>query len=335
MVRFFTRGKGPDRKVIPITEKKVEAGIRDPRIMETLKFQEASKQELEKLARDELKRIAEMDDVEQLMINLKQYAGLLGKFSAYNSILITKQDPNATRVMSKKDWERLGYKLRKNAAPIAVLVPYGVPAKYSDAKIAKAIERMREQGHSEEYIMSKINEMLKKNEKKYRTNVFGVGRVYDAKSVKGNVPPEEHYKNSVLYEAMKRGAMSKFRVEESTLADARGITQNHGERIVVMKVPNESKEPLNTLAHEMSHAILKHDYSKQPRWEVEAEAELSAFLVLAHYNVDFEKEAGAYIKGWVRNRHLSEESIDRAANAARQIIELTDAELTKQSEWKK
>ncbi|MGC9146171.1 MAG: ImmA/IrrE family metallo-endopeptidase, partial [Nitrososphaeria archaeon] len=292
MVKFFTRGKGPNRKVIPITEKKVEAGIRDPRIMETPEFQEASKDELEKLARDELKKIAEMNSVDAMLMNLKQYAGLLGTFSAYNSILIRKQDPDVTRVMSKDDWKRLGYDLRKNASPIAILVPYGVPKKYSDAKIAKMIEKMKEQGQSEEYIMSKLNEMLEKNKKKYRAYVFGVGRVYDAKSVKGNVPPEEHYKNSMLYEAMKRGAMSnlEFNIVESTLDNARGITQNHEKKIIVMKVPNESKEALNTLAHELSHAILNHDYAKQPRWKVETEAELSAFLVLAHYNVDFEKE---------------------------------------------
>ncbi|MDG7037541.1 MAG: hypothetical protein JRN37_00010 [Nitrososphaerota archaeon] len=52
--------------------------------------------------------------------------------------------------------------------------------------------------------------------------------------------------------------------------------------IVVIKVPNESKEPLNTPAHEMSHAILKH--KDMLGWK--AEAGFSAYLVLAHYGVD-------------------------------------------------
>ena len=53
-------------------------------------------------------------------------------------------------------------------------------------------------------------------------------------------------------------------------------------KIVVMKVPNESKEPLNTLAHEISHAILKH--KDMPGWKTEAG--FSAYLVPAHYGVD-------------------------------------------------
>ncbi|MDG7034917.1 MAG: hypothetical protein JRM78_01700 [Nitrososphaerota archaeon] len=53
-------------------------------------------------------------------------------------------------------------------------------------------------------------------------------------------------------------------------------------KIVVMKVPNESKEPPNTLAHEMSHAILKH--KDMLGWK--AEAGFSAYLVPVHYGVD-------------------------------------------------
>lgn len=323
MVEFRTKGKGKDRIVYPLKE-----SLKNPKIMESKKFQEATRDALEAAAREELKRLAEMDDIDALLTDLKQYAGFLGEFSPYNSILIRNQDPGATRVMSKENWERLGYTLRKNASPIAILVPYGVPKRYSKAEIAEKIEKMKEEGHSEEYILSKVREMLM--QKRASTYVFGVGKVYDAKSVNGKEPPEERYKNSVLYEAMKRGAQSRFPVVEETLEHARGethISPSGEKEIVVMKVPNESKEPLNTLAHEMAHAILNHSYGKVPRWQAEAEAELAAFLVLQHYNVDYQKESSAYIKRWLGEHKLGEESIDRAANAARQIIELTDQNL--------
>ena len=329
MVEFRTKGKGKDRIVYPLKE-----SLKNPRVMESQKFQENTRDALEAAAREELKQLAEMDNIDAMLTNMKQFAGFLGEFSAYNAMLIRMQDPDATRVMSKDNWERLGYTLRKNASPIAILVPYGVPKRYSKAEIAEKIEKMKEEGHSEEYILSKLQDMLK--EKRATTHVFGVGKVYDAKSVNGKEPPEERYKNSVLYEAMKRGAQSQFKVEEETLTDnSRGETEisedGNVNRIVVMKVPNESKEPLNTLAHEMAHAILKHSYGKMPRWKAEVEAELAAFLVLEHYGVNFQKEAGAYIKSWLGNNKLDEESIDRAANAARQIIQLTDQNLLKSS----
>ncbi|MDG7041146.1 MAG: hypothetical protein JRN66_07825 [Nitrososphaerota archaeon] len=320
--QFYTKGRGDERKVIPIRE-----SLENPKVMESRKFQENGKKALETAARDGLKRLSEMDNVDAMLTDVKRFAGFLGEFSAYNALLIEMQDHDATRVMSKDNWKRLGFTIRDNASPIAVLVPYGVPTKHSQAKIAKAIEKMKKEGHSEEYITAKVLEM-QGAEGTHAAHVFGVGRVYDAKSVNGKEPPEVSYKNSKLYEAMKRGAGSKFKIEEGALIDSRGETQmlENGDvnKIVVMKVPNESKEPLNTLAHEMSHAILKHNYNDIPRWKAEAEAELSAYLVLTHYGIDYKQESGAYIKRWLGKNRLGEEEIDRAANTARQIIKLTD-----------
>ncbi|MDG6927721.1 MAG: hypothetical protein JRN10_00725 [Nitrososphaerota archaeon] len=331
MTEFFTRGKGENRKVIPINEK----WLKNPRVMESPKFQAATKNALMNDAREKMKKISEMDNIEATLTNIREFSGFLGKFSPYNAMLITMQDPNATRVMSKEDWKSLGYEVRDNARPIAVLVPYGVPKKYDDEKIAKIMEKLKKEGHSEEYIINKYHELHNTQNAHHAAHTFGVGKVYDAKSVNGDVPPEQFAKNSQIYAAMKEVAKSKFHnVEESTLEDGtRGFTalttEGDVQRIVVMKVPNESKASLNTLAHEMSHAIMGHDYRKMPRWQAECEAELSAYMVLSHYGVDYDKEAAAYIKGWINGHKLSEESIDKAANTARQIIEMTDQYLPK------
>ncbi|MCL4343892.1 MAG: hypothetical protein JRN26_04645 [Nitrososphaerota archaeon] len=331
MTEFFTRGKGENRKVIPINEK----GLKNPRVMESPKFQEVTKDALLHDAHEKLKRISEMDDIEVVLTNLKEFSGFLGKYSPYNAALIIQQDPQATRVFSKDDWKALGYEVRENARPIAVLVPYGVPKKYSLPKIAKTMEKLKKEGQSEEYIIRKYNEMMRTQNARYTPHTYGVGRVYDAKSVNGDVPPEQFAKNSELYAAMKEAAKSKFKnITETTLeSGSRGYTdldtEGNVRGLVVMKVPNESKAPLNTLAHEMSHAIMGHDYRKIPRWKAETEAELSAYLVLSHYGVDFDKEAAAYIKNWLKDNKLGEESIDRAANTARQIIQMTDQHLSK------
>jgi len=301
---------------------------------EMAKEPHANPKELEAIARNALKELADMPMSKAVMTDLKQYAGLIGYYSPYNAILIKSYDPDATRVMSKYDWERLGYKLRANAKPIPILVPYGIPKRPSDPEIAAKIEKMREEGQSEEFINSKINELIQKKSTKYHTRVFGTSNVYDAKSVDGKVPPEEHLKNSEIYENIKAGIAKQFAVIEMPLENSRGVTHDvlvkvddkyYQDRVIkVMKVPNESREPINTLAHEAAHAVLDHSYEKMPRWQAEAEAELASYIVAAHYGVDTTDIALAYIKHWLGNNRLGEESIDKAMKAAGQIIQWAD-----------
>ena len=83
---------------------------------------------------------------------------------------------------------------------------------------------------------------------------------------------------------------------------------------------------LHTLIHEMSHAHLDHQGRKDiPRGIAEAEAELSTYLVGAHFGFDFREDSAAYIKGWLDNaksegKDLGKENLDRVMNNARWLI---------------
>ena len=118
-------------------------------------------------------------------------------------------------------------------------------------------------------------------------------------------------------------------VEEYTIFNgARGYTAHSGEgqKIVVMKIPGEDENVLHTLIHEMSHARLEHLYRKDlPRGLAESEAELSTYLVGAHFGFDFKGDSAAYIKGWLddakdKGSNLGKENIDRVMNNARWLI---------------
>ncbi len=98
-----------------------------------------------------------------------------------------------------------------------------------------------------------------------------------------------------------------------------------GQKIVVMKIPGEDVNVLHTLIHEMSHARLEHLYRKVPRGIAESEAELSTYLVGAHFGFDFREDSAAYIKGWLDNarsegKDLGKENLDRVMNNARWLI---------------
>ena len=97
-----------------------------------------------------------------------------------------------------------------------------------------------------------------------------------------------------------------------------------------MKIPDEDVNVLHTLIHEMSHARLEHLYRKDlPRGIAESEAELSTYLVGAHFGFDFKDDSAAYIKGWLDDAKktgngLGKENLDRVMNNARWLInELT------------
>ncbi|CAC12504.1 hypothetical protein [Thermoplasma acidophilum] len=151
------------------------------------------------------------------------------------------------------------------------------------------------------------------------------------------MPVEEEIRASSLYSVLKGIAKEHYEVVESPVRDARGYTAHSGEgqRIVVMKVPGEDINALHTLIHEMSHARLEHLYRKDiTRSIAEAEAELSTYLVRAHFGFDFREDSAAYIKGWLdqakaEGKDLDKENIDRVMNNARWPINEISAGLMK------
>ena len=57
----------------------------------------------------------------------------------------------------------------------------------------------------------------------------------------------------------------------------------------------------------------------------ESEAELSTYLVGAHFGFDFKDDSSAYIKGWLdsaksEGKDLEKENLDRVMNNARWLI---------------
>lgn len=150
-------------------------------------------------------------------------------------------------------------------------------------------------------------------------------------------PVEEDVKATTLYNTLKKIAMEHYTVEESPINNgARGYTAHSGEgqKIVVMKIPGEDVNVLHTLIHEMSHARLEHLYRNDiQRGLAESEAELSTYLVGAHFGFDFKEDSAAYIKGWLddaksKGNGLGKENLDRVMNNARWLINEISAKLS-------
>lgn len=328
---FRTKGKGDDRQVYPIQErrtfeKSIPNGDISKMTVNDLKFD----------ARNIMKQLSSVSTVDQMLLQMRKYTGLLGTFSPFNSVLIHMQDPDATIVRSKVEWKRFGRDVEADAKPIMVLYPVGAGKKYMPGQIKEFIEKKRKEGYSDEMIESMVREKFR-NEISGSVYVFGNGKVYDisqTERIKGHdAPPEvEVRRANVLYDALKGIAGNYYKIEEGQISGARGYTAHSADSealIRVMKVPGEDPEALHTLIHEVSHARLEHlkSNSKETYGINEAEAELSTYLVGEHYGMNFMHDSAAYIKSWLSGKNLGEEQIDRAMNNAHWMISEIDGKL--------
>ena len=311
---------------------------------------------LEKEAWSILDHLDSVTDVDQLLLEMRRYSGLIGRFSPYNAMLIAHQDPDATIVRSKPDWNYFGRKLKNDPKALDVLYPIGIPRKAIPGEVKEFIEKKREEGLDDAEIDRLISEKFNINGTG-STHAFGTGSVYDISQtvpvpgterpevserrspmttemkprVPGKEKPEaDNIKATTLYSALKELAGKHYKVVEAPTPNARGYTAHSGDEtmIRVMKVPGENVEALHTLIHEMSHANLLHLDRKIPRGIAEGEAELSTYLVGSHYGFDFKNDSSAYIKGWLnseKDHKFGKENIDRCMNNARSIINNIDS----------
>ncbi len=326
MTEFRSKGKGNERKIYPIqkaTDQVMEVSITGAELKApTAKSLEAS-------ARDMVKAISEATTVDQMLLELKKYTGFLGQYSSYNSFLINRQDPNATIVRNAQEWKRFGRAVKPDAEFISILYPIG-GHHTSPGQMKEFIEKKRAEGLSDEEIEAQVTEKFPKEYN--HTHVFGVGKVYDisqtVKTDKSGGDDITVYKVSQLYDALKTIAKRYYKVEETTVPNARGVTYHSGDstHIEVMKVPGEDVDTFHTLIHEMSHARLDHvkTGTKENYGEHEGEAELSAYLVASHYGIDTMHDSAIYISSWLKGKKMGEENIDRSMTNARWIIQQID-----------
>ena len=323
--KWITKKNGNDSKHIPISS---ERAVREVEIKDL----GTSPKQLEQQAWDLLGDLSKITNVDQLLLQMRKYSGTLGDYSGFNSMLINMQNKNATIVRSANEWKYFGREVKDGEPAISVLYPLGIPSKTGPGKIKDFIEKKRKEGLDDEAIEQLISEKFNTG----RTGtayVFGTGKVYDISQTQGipgkMKPVEEVVKANTLYNTLKKIAREHYSVEEDTIINgARGYTAHSGEgqKIVVMKIPGEDVNVLHTLIHEMSHARLEHLYRKDlPRGLAESEAELSTYLVGAHFGFDFKDDSSAYIKGWLddarsHGNDLGKENLDRVMNNARWLI---------------
>lgn len=246
------------------------------------KYSSEEKREYFKEQMEKLKEGIE-DKIQEFILNsddLKKFISLRRKhfynYSLNNTLLIYRQCPTASYVTGFNKWKELGYRVKKGAKSLSILIP-----------MIRKIED-KESGKLELKIYG-----FKKG------NVFDISQVEATEkavelpsidvSVKGT-EKTQHTPKRIL-EATRKFIEQHCKVVESmNLGQSLGMTNG---REIYVKPSKNKIDMASILIHEFSHY---HNHYKENRKELtknlkESEAELTTLIFGSYFNLDIE---GAY-----------------------------------------
>jgi antirestriction protein ArdC len=240
------------------------------------------------------------------LINSEQYKAALSfrqnfqhGYSFRNLFLIFSQCPEARMIAGYRKWQSIGRQVRKGERSIAILAP-----------------------------------MLRKEEATGDSKLFGYRTVsvFDIGQTKGNEIPAMPEARKILGDNKAiRDARTAFEeladsigleVEYKALDGPCGVYLPQYAKILIDKhLPVAHR--LKTLVHELSHAMLNHGTSDQPRHVLELEAESAAYIVCDSLGLDTSDYSFAYLAGWAEKAEEVVIAAERACKLADKMMAAT------------
>lgn len=262
---------------------------------------------LSSYSQEQMDKIDQM--VEKLCLELqkghteafKQYLVFASKFHKYsfgNQILISIQNPVATRVASYDDWKnKFGRQVKKGAKGIKILVP-----------IFKKTEEQDTQGE---------------NKESKRLVSYRVGNVFDIADTEGQEVPTFFVnlgdQGQKEYEALK-GIMvnNGIKVKEEVLGSVQGVSYGG---LVKINSTLDGTNKFLTLIHEYAHELL-HKGSENAalsRGIKECQAEAVAYVVGNYFGVE-SPVSSDYLQNWGNDSETLKANLRPVIRASQAII---------------
>lgn len=261
----------------------------------------------------------------------RHYLKVMSKFHQYsfqNSLLISLQCPNATRVAGYTTWKRDFHRqVKRGERGIRIMAP----APY---KLRKDIEKIDPKTNKPE--LGEDGEPIKIR-KEVLVPAYKIANVFDISQTDGEPLPEiatelkgtvENYK--ALWKSIEK--VSPVPIKFKEIEGATKGYYNWGEKIIVIRKGMSDEQSIKTAVHELGHAMLHNPdimKEKKNREQKEVEAESIAFTVCEHYGIDTSEYSFGYIAGWSVGKELNElkESMNLIREVSADIINKIDQKM--------
>lgn len=191
-------------------------------------------------------------------------------YSIRNTILIYKQNPNATLVAGLKKWNELGYKVKKGSRAISILVPL----------IRNIIKDGKEK--EEVYGYRPVN-VFDKSQVEATENAVEIPNI----DVEMKMSKEFKYTPMKLYRAVKKCVEQYAPIElKKTFFNEEISGQTDGKTIYIKK-SNNRIDMAGVMIHEFIHYNCHFDNKEKiSKSRAEIEAELGALIFGTHFDLD-------------------------------------------------
>lgn len=275
--------------------------------------------------------------------NYKNYLNTMSKFHNYsinNTLLIARQNPDATLVAGFKSWEKnFGRHVKKGEKGIKILAP----SPYKKKVLVELVDPVSRE------IMLDINGNPVKEETEVNMTAYRIVSVFDVSQTEGNPLPQigvaeltgnvDEYE--LFVEALKQSTSVPISFENISGA-AKGY-YNPVTASIAIKAGMPESQTVKTMIHEIAHSILHNDIldeaAKKDRQTKEVEAESVAYTVCQHFGIDTSDYSFGYIAGWSSSKETEElkqslETIQKTASGLINDIERIMPQLKKDMQLK-
>lgn len=275
--------------------------------------------------------------------NYKNYLNTMSKFHNYsinNTLLIARQNPDATLVAGFKSWEKnFGRHVKKGEKGIKILAP----SPYKKKVLVELVDPVSRE------IMLDINGNPVKEETEVNMTAYRIVSVFDVSQTEGNPLPQigvaeltgnvDEYE--LFVEALKQSTSVPISFENIS-----GVAKGYYNPVtasIAVKAGMPESQTVKTMIHEIAHSILHNDIldeaEKKDRQTKEVEAESVAYTVCQHFGIDTSDYSFGYIAGWSSSKETEElkqslETIQKTASGLINDIERIMPQLKKDMQLK-
>lgn len=223
-------------------------------------------------------------------------------YSIRNTILIYKQNPNATLVAGLKKWNELGYKVKKGSRAISILVPL----------IKNIIKDGKEKDEIYGYKPVSVFD---------RSQIEETENAVEIPSIDVEMKSSEDfiYTPMKLYRAVKKCIEQYAPIElKKTFYDDEVSGQTNGKTIYIKK-SNNRIDMAAVMVHEFIHYNCHFDNKEKiSKSRAEIEAELGALIFGTHFDLDT-SGTYKYLSSYRRGIDL-EKSFEKVLEIMEQLI---------------